>query len=98
MDRPLRIDGDLGSIRARRDGNILLFSERDDLLPGDQLTEHEIHVSRADTFTLEIDHFLECVRTGAEPITSGRSQRNPLAAVLAAYESMETGKPARPAH
>ncbi|MGH2352287.1 MAG: hypothetical protein ACRDJN_11825, partial [Chloroflexota bacterium] len=47
----------------------------------------------ADTFAAEIAHFLECVRAGAEPITSGRSQRRPLEIVLAAYRSMETGQP-----
>jgi predicted dehydrogenase len=91
----IRIDGDLGSLSVRDGRTIRLFSERADLLLGGALTQHEIHVPEADTFMLEIEHFLESVRTGQEPITSGQSQRRPLEIVLAAYRSMETGEPVR---
>jgi predicted dehydrogenase len=57
--------------------------------------QHEIHVPEQDTFVLEIDHFVRAVRTGEEPITSGRSQRKPLEIVLAAYRSMESGQPVK---
>ena len=89
----LRIDGDLGSIAVDGDRTIRLVSERADLQLGGTPTQHDLRVPEADTFALEIAHFLECVRSSAEPITSGRSQRAPLAAVLAAYRSMETGVP-----
>jgi predicted dehydrogenase len=92
--RTLRIDGDLGSLTTR-DTTITLFSERPEHLPGGALTQHAIHVPEEDTFALEIDHFLRCIADGAEPITSGRSQRRPLAIVLAAYRSMATGLPVR---
>jgi predicted dehydrogenase len=36
-------------------------------------------------------HFVDCVRTGAEPLTSGREGRDTLAVALAAYESARTG-------
>ena len=48
---------------------------------------------RQDTFFLEVQHFLDCLRTGNEPVTSGRAMRRPLEIVLAAYRSMETGAP-----
>ncbi len=87
----LRIDGELGSL-ATRDGRMIeLFTERPDYLPGG----HTIRVPEADTFGLEIAHFVECVRAGTEPITSGRAQRRPLELVLAAYESMRTRRPIR---
>jgi predicted dehydrogenase len=89
----LRIDGDLGSMSVRDGQTIHLFSERPDLLPGGELVQHDIHVPERDTFALEVEHFIQCVRTGVEPITSGRSQRRPLELVLAAYRSMETGQP-----
>lgn len=89
----LRIDGDLGSIAVEDGRTIRLFSEREDLQIGGALAEHDLHVPEADTYQLEIAHFLDCIRTGAEPITSGTSQRAPVAAVLAAYRSMETGLP-----
>jgi hypothetical protein len=56
---------------------------------------HRIHVAPADTFALEIEHFMHAIRTSQEPITSGRSQRRALEIVLAAYRSMETGQPVR---
>jgi predicted dehydrogenase len=89
----LRIDGDLGSLSLEVGGPIQVFSEREDLRIGGALTAHEIHVPDEDTFLLEIRHFLDVLQTGETPITSGRSQRKPLAAVLAAYRSMETGAP-----
>ena len=91
----LRIDGELGSISVRDGRPIRLFSERKDLLFGGALVQHEIHVPQEDTFVLEIEHFLQSIRTGREPITSGRSQRRPLEVVLAAYQSMESGKPVK---
>ncbi len=91
----LRIDGDLGSIIVPGYRTIRVFSERSDFLPHGALAQHDIHIPEEDTFALEIGHFIECIRTGAEPITSGRSQRRPLEAVLAAYRSMEIGLPVR---
>jgi predicted dehydrogenase len=41
----------------------------------------------------KIAHVLAVIRTGAAPLTSGRSQRVPLAGMLAAYRSMDTGLP-----
>src|SRR5215217_16775 len=75
-----RIDGDLGSL-----------SEREDSRLGGAPTQHEILVPEADTFVLEVEHFLQSIRTGREPLTSGRSQRRALEVVLGAYRSMESG-------
>lgn len=87
----LRIDGELGSLAVREGRIIQLFSEREAYRLGGELAQHDIYVPPADTFALEVAHFIECVHTGAEPLTSGRSQRRPLEAVLAAYRSMERG-------
>jgi len=91
----LRIDGELGSLTVEDGQTIRLFSEQPQWLPGGALTQHDIHVPQADTFLLEAQHFLECIRTGREPVTSGRSQRRPLEAVLAAYRSMGSGQAER---
>ncbi|MCD6505876.1 Gfo/Idh/MocA family oxidoreductase [Candidatus Poribacteria bacterium] len=42
---------------------------------------------------LEIEHFVRCVKEGREPIVTGEVGREDLALVIAAYKSMETGKP-----
>jgi predicted dehydrogenase len=89
----LRIDGDLGSLAVHDGHTIHLFSERPEFLLGDALAQHDIYVPEVNTFELEIAHFLSCVRTGEEPVTSGRSQRRPLEIVLAAYDSMASGMP-----
>lgn len=91
----LRIDGDLGHLAVVDPTTIRVFSERPDYAPGGALMEHAIHVPPANTFALEIAHFMHCVRSGDEPVTSGRLQRRPLEIVLAAYRSMETGRPVR---
>jgi predicted dehydrogenase len=54
---------------------------------------HDVFVPEVDTFAEIISHFVDCIKTGQEPITSGRSQRHALAAVMAAYNSMRTGAP-----
>lgn len=51
-----------------------------------------ITVEARNTFEAEIEHFLDCLDDGAEPITSGRDQRKPLAAVVATYESFKLGR------
>lgn len=89
----LRIDGDLGHLAVVDPTTIRVFSERADYARGGALVEHALHVPPADTFALEVAHFGQCLRTGDEPITSGRLQRRPLELVLAAYRSMETGQP-----
>jgi len=65
---------------------------------GERLIHYEIYVPEQDTFALEVEHFVQCVRSSAEPLTSGRSQRRPLVSVLAAYRSMETGQPVMLSH
>lgn len=87
----LRIDGDLGSLYVREGNRIRLFSEREDLRLGEAPTQHEIFVPEANTFVLEVEHFLQSVRTGLEPLTSGRSQRRTLEIVTGTYRSMESG-------
>jgi predicted dehydrogenase len=89
----LRIDGELGSLSVDDDKTICLFSERDGCQLAGSLVQHKIHVPKQNSFVLLMEHFAQCVRMGEEPITSGRSQRRPLEAVLAAYESMASGKP-----
>jgi predicted dehydrogenase len=89
----LRIDGDLGALWVPDEQTIRIFSERADYLVDGRGSERTISVPAADTFYLEIAHFLECIATGQEPLTSGRSQRRPLELVLAAYRSMESGLP-----
>jgi predicted dehydrogenase len=89
----LRIDGDLGHLYVGEGRRIKLFSEHPDWSRGGTLTAHELYIPEEDTFAAEIAHFLTCLRTGDEPITSGRSQRVPLSYVLAAYRAMQTGEP-----
>lgn len=89
----LRIDGDLGHLAVAEPTTIRVFSEHPDYARGGALVKHAIHVPPADTFALEIDHFIQCLRSGEEPLTSGRRQRRALEVVLAAYRSMETGQP-----
>lgn len=45
----------------------------------------------------EIEHFLDCVRSGTAVRTSAPGQVGSIAAVLAAYESMATGRAVHPA-
>ncbi len=94
----LRIDGDLGSLSVQDGRTIRFFSEHPSLTlkvgarHAVPLLQHELAVPFADTFALEVQHFIDCVRTGREPLTAGRLQRRNLEIVLAAYRAMETGE------
>ena len=89
----VRIDGELGSISLDDGHTIRIYSEQEQWKVGQSVIQHEVHVPEQDTFLLEVQHFIECVHAGKEPSTSGREERKPLEVVLAAYKSMETGKP-----
>jgi len=92
----LRIDGELGHIAWDGGRTIRVFSEHERWQTADHLVQHEIDVPVVDSFNLLLTHFVECVETSQEPITGGRSQRVPLACVMAAYESMRSGQPVKP--
>ncbi len=62
---------------------------------GQQDRVEAITVPGENTFITEMAHFLDCIETGAAPITSGREERQPLAAVVATYESFRRGVPVR---
>jgi UDP-N-acetylglucosamine 3-dehydrogenase len=46
----------------------------------------------AEWFDYEIWHFLECIETGAEPISSGRDNLGTMAVLEAIYQSAKTGQ------
>ena len=95
----LRIDGDLGSLAVDDGHTLRLFSEHPQFLLGGTPAQHDIYVPEENTFDHEVAHLLTCLRTGGEPVTSGRSQRRTLEIVLAAYQSMEaSGTPIALAH
>lgn len=91
----LRVDGELGHIAWEGGRTIRVFSEHEAWRTRGQLTQHEIHVPHEDSFALLLKHFFHCIVSGEEAVTSGRSQRVPLACVMAAYESMATGRPVK---
>jgi UDP-N-acetylglucosamine 3-dehydrogenase len=51
---------------------------------------YEVVVPQRDTFEAEMAHFLDCLATRQEPVTSAREERKPLLAVLAAYASLQS--------
>jgi predicted dehydrogenase len=83
------IHGSAGSLWFHGD-TIRLYTADSDNQP--ELVQEEV-VPQQDTFIAEMSHFLEAIETpGMEPITSGREERKPLAAVVATYRSFETGR------
>jgi predicted dehydrogenase len=88
----VEIHGSLGSLKTDIYGPrlISLYSEKLQDLPG--RARVEITVAEGDTFVAEMSHFVDCVAHGQVPTTSGAEERKPLAAVLAAYESMDVGR------
>jgi predicted dehydrogenase len=80
--------GSQGSLWFYKD-QIQLYTATHDGQP--ELVE-KITVPVRNTFEVEWVHFLDCLDHNTEPMTSGREQRKPLAAVLATYESFRRGE------
>jgi predicted dehydrogenase len=80
----LRIDGERGSLEVVAPDQLRVTTPEE---------TRAIQIPQQDTFRLEVRHFLECVRSRAEPLTSARRQRPNLELVAAAYRSIETGRP-----
>lgn len=56
-----------------------------------------LHLEPVDPFAAEINHFVECVREGKEPLTSGEDSLRSQAVAIAANVSEQTGCRVRPA-
>jgi UDP-N-acetylglucosamine 3-dehydrogenase len=62
-------------------------------LRADPGNTHEESYSGADAFRAEIEHFIECSETGAEPIASGEAGKKAIAICRAVKKSAEIGQP-----
>ena len=78
---------------------MFVLTEQAGNLPSGQRPSFEpIDTSGADVptnnfFVNEILHFEECVRTGREPISSGRDNIETIKIIHGIFESSQTGKP-----
>lgn len=55
----------------------------------------QVRAAAGDTVEIECRHFVDCIKEGRQPVTSGLEGRRDLEVVLAAYRSAETGVPVR---
>jgi predicted dehydrogenase len=55
----------------------------------------ELSLGRKNQFALEIDHFAQCIRSGAEPRTPGEEGLQDQVIMAAIYEAARTGRPVR---
>ena len=83
---PWIVNGTRGSITTFQ-GELEVYSDK----LGDPETCMKVRVDEKDTFTEEIKHFLNCIKSGRKPLTSGEEERKTLAVVLAGYESLKRG-------
>jgi predicted dehydrogenase len=96
----LEIEGRRGSLilspglelRVTSDGSTATRSLRTPLLPW---TSEPWHVSQESVLNTQT-HWIECLKAGREPETSGRDNLKTYALVEAAYESADTHKAVRP--
>ncbi len=74
---------------SRPDGKLHIYSEKVDV-PNNHLS---IEVRQeTDPFVLEVEHFLDYVQKDAPCICDGVSERESLAVIVGAFESIKTGK------
>jgi predicted dehydrogenase len=48
-----------------------------------------------DPYTLELEHFISCIRTGGQPLVTVRDAKEAVRIACAALESAKTGQPVR---
>lgn len=84
---PSIVNGSAGTITVSSDGTIEVYSER----IGNEDRCLKVKVEDKNTFLEEAKHFVECIRTGRKPVTSGEEERRTLAVICAGYESMRRG-------
>jgi len=80
---PLVVNGPKGTIQAHHESGVI------EVYDGQGSEPSRITVEPRNTFVEEVKHFVDCVKSGREPVTSGRSQREALRVVLAGFRSMQ---------
>ena len=73
------------------DGQRLRLLRRDGMAEADI----ELSLGRKNQFSLEIDHFAQCVRSGTQPRTPGEEGLQDQVLMAAIYQSARTGRPVR---
>ncbi len=93
--RNIRVMGDRGTGEVENafayEGQKLRLFRRD----GEAEANVELSLGRKNQFSLEIDHFAECVRSGAKPRTPGEEGLQDQMIMAAIYEAARTGRPVR---
>lgn len=80
---PAILNGSMGTAMVLSD-EIELYGENIESAD----TCRRIAIEEIDTFEAEIEHFIQCIRSGETPLTSGEEERKSLAVILAGYESL----------
>ncbi len=93
--RNIRVMGANGTAEIENafayEGQRLRLSRRDGMAEANT----ELSLARRNQFSLEIDHFAQCVRSGAQPRTPGEEGLQDQVLMGAIYESARTGRPVR---
>ena len=93
--RNIRVLGPAGTAEIENafayEGQRLRLARRD----GPAEAGIELSLGRKNQFSLEIDHFAQCVRSGAQPHTPGEEGLQDQILMEAIYDSARTGRPVR---
>ena len=88
-DSPTRHFGDIMLVLKEEAANL----QRGQPPPFEAIGTSDADVPTANFFVNEILHFEECVRTGREPVSSGRDNIETIKIIHGIFESSQTGKP-----
>ncbi|MEV6153208.1 Gfo/Idh/MocA family oxidoreductase [Nonomuraea sp. NPDC052129] len=95
VDSYVTVVGESGVIQLdRQKENIQLATEKSYTYPRNML-QRVVHGVPAGAYRDAIHHFVDCARTGAEPLISVESSRHVTAVLAAAHESARTGSPVK---
>jgi predicted dehydrogenase len=89
--RVLEIDGTEGTLILQPDGAVRLFTD------ADQRTWDAPEDGMQQAHSAALQHFIDCLESGAEFETSGRETLKTLELMYVGYQSAEQGRPVSPA-
>ncbi|PZG22690.1 gfo/Idh/MocA family oxidoreductase [Nonomuraea aridisoli] len=93
VDSYVTVTGEDGVIQLdRQKENIQVATAKAYTYPRNML-QRVVHGQPAGAYRDAIHHFVDCARTGAEPLITVESSRQVTAVLAAAHESAETGRP-----
>ena len=94
IDSYLSVVAEGGTVHVNRQKEGILAATPDSFSYPRTMIEGDVHGVLRGSYPFAVEHFVDCVRTGTEPLAGIESSRHVTAVLAAAHEALGTGRPA----